>query len=789
MATLPTRQGGGSGRRRGTKQVTAQDLPNVQNANVPTPNRNRSGQQALTDSVGNLADAAQARQTRMEAAKQRIDKQNNIIESSRSKRDLTDRLSKELKSAKDTLDLTQDKDIEEVNNRMLDIFNENLASYNGTELSQPEYQATAESILGAQLDDLNISSNKLRRDLVRRGAQDEINIQIAAVQKDPDRLSEALSALMGGPDTPGLISEFGEALSQQEELEMSDKAVKDVTLTAINTHLRRMTSESLAKVGALLNTPEAQKALGPEGLEDARDRLNKFNKELAEDTGKQTPAEELEENFNKAVELAQANPDRSEQIFKGFGFEDVDQSDLQQAFEDIDAINKRREEAGQTPLTKEQESSFVSNAVGGRTSVGKDDVLIDAFGNEITVNRTLGDAEIENDNVKKGALTVKAVSEIRRQVTQLVGIPTGAQGEVIGTPAREKLDLAAEAQDFVGKKVLEGQDIAAAVQLWRVAPENKDRLPEDVTFKNVADSLRDIYLPEAAPQNDVGEVSIDQGKKTINDVNSEINSINLDNATGFTSGLVAMWNSIAGNMSDTLVDPEVARDRTNFSLAYRNVVQLLALNPRFAVAEQEILSQMLPGPGVLNTPETARTRMVVFDQLVDKRIAANESILEMGTGAGTKLHQEAVENLGTLYQIKRQTRKFDKRPGGSSVTQFSRADEVDAAEQAEVRKFIASRTVQDLEKLEKEQPELFDAIERKMKGEKGQKPEKAEQKSEPNPAITNLSLQEVEDSIEDAKTRLETGEFGDLSSDTVKRLLKELEEDLARRTKAKEAVK
>ncbi|MHC5059225.1 MAG: hypothetical protein ACYTKD_31615, partial [Planctomycetota bacterium] len=126
MATLPKRQGGGSGRRRGAKQVTAQDLPNVQNANVPTPARNRSGQRALTDSVGNLADAAQARQTRMEAAKQRIDKQNNIIESSRSKRDPTDRLSKELKSAKDTLDLTQDKDIEEVNNRMLDIFNENL---------------------------------------------------------------------------------------------------------------------------------------------------------------------------------------------------------------------------------------------------------------------------------------------------------------------------------------------------------------------------------------------------------------------------------------------------------------------------------------------------------------------------------------------------------------------------------------------------------------------------------------------------------------------------------------
>ena len=97
--------------------------------------------------------------------------------------------------------------------------------------------------------------------------------------------------------------------------------------------------------------------------------------------------------------------------------------------------------------------------------------------------------------------------------------------------------------------------------------------------------------------------------------------LNLNQATGIWSGLknaIAKFSEILGKKSE---DPRVTQSRLLYSLIARDFIRFVSLSPRFAVKEQELLRDLFPSSGVLNSPRQTRSRLSLFKNLLKKKIA------------------------------------------------------------------------------------------------------------------------------------------------------------------------
>jgi len=91
-------------------------------------------------------------------------------------------------------------------------------------------------------------------------------------------------------------------------------------------------------------------------------------------------------------------------------------------------------------------------------------------------------------------------------------------------------------------------------------------------------------------------------------------------ATGIWSGLrdtVASFSQIIGAEAE---DPRVTQSRLLYSLVARDFIRFVSLSPRFAVKEQELLRDLFPSSGVLNSPRQTKSRLSLFRNLLKKKI-------------------------------------------------------------------------------------------------------------------------------------------------------------------------
>jgi hypothetical protein len=96
--------------------------------------------------------------------------------------------------------------------------------------------------------------------------------------------------------------------------------------------------------------------------------------------------------------------------------------------------------------------------------------------------------------------------------------------------------------------------------------------------------------------------------------------LNVDEATGLWSGLknsIAKFSEILGKETE---DPQVTQSRLLYSLIARDFIRFVSLSPRFAVKEQELLRDLFPSSGALNSPWQTRSRLLLFRNLLKKKI-------------------------------------------------------------------------------------------------------------------------------------------------------------------------
>lgn len=96
--------------------------------------------------------------------------------------------------------------------------------------------------------------------------------------------------------------------------------------------------------------------------------------------------------------------------------------------------------------------------------------------------------------------------------------------------------------------------------------------------------------------------------------------LKVDEATGLWSGLknsIAKFSEVLGKETE---DPQVTQSRLLYSLIARDFIRFVSLSPRFAVKEQELLRDLFPSSGALNSPWQTRSRLLLFRNLLKKKI-------------------------------------------------------------------------------------------------------------------------------------------------------------------------
>ena len=130
--------------------------------------------------------------------------------------------------------------------------------------------------------------------------------------------------------------------------------------------------------------------------------------------------------------------------------------------------------------------------------------------------------------------------------------------------------------------------------------------------------------------------------------------LGIEEATGLWSGLknaVAKFSQILGNRSE---DPRVTQSRLLYSLIARDFIRFVSLSPRFAVKEQELLRDLFPSSGALNSPRQTRSRLMLFRNLLKKKIgdlrstAIHVKDLKEESIEAAKIWTNTIRNINTL---------------------------------------------------------------------------------------------------------------------------------------------
>ena len=657
-----------------------------------------------------------AMEKRMADAALRIQGQQDQVESDRSIRDLQKALNDEFKSFVDAEDLSLEESVSKLAANLDDITNNIKTSYRGSEDSRIKFDGLVDAERDRVRDDVAVTSTKLRRGLITDQIISDIDDQIRMVAEFPERLPQALDAILGTPEHEGLVEQRAKSLSLGEEQSFVAAGLSDVTKTAINTLLLKGTAESLASVEALLNDNEAQVNLGPEQSQKFRERVIDIRQALTEDAGEQTKAEENTANLNAYIKAKKDNPNAGDGILESaFGLKAEQASAVQEAFDNIALINANLVKNDKPHLSADKEDRIIAASLGEGFTLAEGAVRKDIFGDDIASNPKPA-LPIETDLVQGGKLTVEAESEIRRQVRDAVGISIDALGNAVGEQTQQQRDLLVSMSSDVADLVLnKDMGISEAVLIVKMA-QPEGTFKETLRFPQAGAELEEIILGSSTTQKESGGVSVEQGIQNINQINQEINSIDFEDATGISSALIAGWNSSAGAIVPSLVNKKVVNARLKLGLAVRGLIQLFTLNPRFAIAEQEVLRGLMPGSGMFNSPTSAATRLGLLNDFIDDRIAGNKFNLKIGLSE--KTHLESLDNLGTLFRMKKILRQFDVSfgGGGASITKFSSADQVNNAEKSDVIKSLQSMGRDGFRRFQLDNPEAAEAMKAKARG-------------------------------------------------------------------------
>tara|TARA_R110000787_G_scaffold79306_2_gene173463 strand:+ start:139 stop:2412 length:2274 start_codon:yes stop_codon:yes gene_type:complete len=135
--------------------------------------------------------------------------------------------------------------------------------------------------------------------------------------------------------------------------------------------------------------------------------------------------------------------------------------------------------------------------------------------------------------------------------------------------------------------------------------------------------------------------------------------LEFENATGVVSGLDDLLGSTLAQIPGLgdLEDENVTKARLIFSLIARDVVRMIALNPRFPVTEQKLIQDIFSGPSVFLSARQARNKTRVMKDILRRRIATIRSSAEI-TNLNADEGQSLVAEASQLLEIQARMNRF-----------------------------------------------------------------------------------------------------------------------------------
>lgn len=292
-------------------------------------------------------------------------------------------------------------------------------------------------------------------------------------------------------------------------------------------------------------------------------------------------------------------------------------------------------------------------------------------------SKNLGDSSSLDE---RGEVKPQATNSIKDIVATGLGGSMDKAGNILGVPP----DLA----KFIPKIISDAEELVKAGGIspgqaaFKAIENNDSILPKGIDWGAMADAaLRDVGLAVSGELPNDSAEAIKMVDQEIREFDAKVQSgqIDLGDSTGPYSAFMNAWNVTGGTVLDAIgldtVNEDVERARFQLALLARDFLRLTMLNSKFAIREQEMMSQVFPGPKVFENPQLLKARLREFSNRVNGEVSyLDRAIRDPRTDPSKK--KDMLSELSALVSIRNRLGTFDIEGAARTPVRLRTADDV-----------------------------------------------------------------------------------------------------------------
>jgi hypothetical protein len=439
--------------------------------------------------------------------------------------------------------------------------------------------------------------------------------------------------------------------------------------------LAGLKSESIPTIMAEIDALKLLNLSPEEFKEAARETITNFKRD-------RTKVEELQELINLDEKMRKKFGKKAgltvDQILGGLGVS-IDNLEGKALKNKIETAKALVEGAGGTFGVREIKA--MAGAEGKTISLAEDVTLVDPDGNVIrsaanqdqayivrkaiiakigeakgllAYNKTLEQAGFKDVSKKsklrddQGDPTPEASRFLKNAFDGLLGAKKDQAGNSIGLSGARGL-LSAKLLRQAEQLILDEEAFSLGDAFAQVAVTiNPKDLPQEFTWLEIYDQLvagAGARLPDGG--------AIGSGQNTM----AGTRRIAAQDMTGILSKMVDVWQNYPGQITG-YTNREVIEARWQLSLVARDFVRVFALNPRFPIAEQIMLGNILASPSAFKNPDLVRQQLSLLHIEVKARLSTIK--IQLGASAvDPKRAGELIQDVEALSTLDQRLNKFD----------------------------------------------------------------------------------------------------------------------------------
>jgi len=293
----------------------------------------------------------------------------------------------------------------------------------------------------------------------------------------------------------------------------------------------------------------------------------------------------------------------------------------------------------------QDESYVVRKAVLAKTGEAKGLIAYNATLKQAGFKDVSKKSKLRDD---QGNPTPEASRFLKNAFDGLLGAKKDTAGNSIGLSGKRG-QLSAKLVRQAEKLILDEKAFSLGDAYAQVAVtiDPKD-LPEDFTWLEIYDQLvakAEVSLPDGG--------AIGSGQNTM----AAVRKIAAQDMTGILSKAVDVWQNYPGQITG-YTNREVIEARWQLSLVARDFVRVFALNPRFPIAEQIMLGNILASPSAFKNPDLVRQQLSLLHVEVKARLSTIR--IQLGASAvDPKRAGELIQDVEALSTLDQRLDKFD----------------------------------------------------------------------------------------------------------------------------------